>query len=155
MGSRKGIRPVHTGYIPGAAAPGRKTWVKTSKLDHNRHRAAIGLEGHLVLEKVHLGNLNLWKLILEGVNWVVGCWHGYVWVKVSICIWPRCCHCHSLSLALVNQDWFYLPGGTFLVSAHPGKSQTKSKRAVKWLCVCVVCISFWSLTLIPGTGKFA
>jgi len=32
-------------------------------------------------------------------NWVVGCWCGYVWVKVQICIWPSWCHCHSLSLA--------------------------------------------------------
>jgi len=29
------------------------------------------------------------------------------------------CHCHSLSLAPVNPDWFYLPGFTFLVLAHP------------------------------------
>jgi len=31
-----------------------------------------------------------------------------VWVKVQICIWPSWCHCHSLSLAPVNPDWFYL-----------------------------------------------
>jgi len=30
------------------------------------------------------------------------------------------CHCHSLSLAPVNPDWFYLPGFTFLVPSHPG-----------------------------------
>jgi len=41
-----------------------------------------------------------------------------VWVGVQICIWPSWCHCHSLSLAPVNQDWFYLPGFTFLVPAH-------------------------------------
>ena len=29
-------------------------------------------------------------------------------------------HCHSLSLAPVNPDWFYLPGFTFVVLAHPG-----------------------------------
>jgi len=28
--------------------------------------------------------------------------------------------CHSLSHAPVNPDWFYLPGFTFLVPAHPG-----------------------------------
>jgi len=28
--------------------------------------------------------------------------------------------CHSLSLAPVNPDWFYPPGDTFLVPAHPG-----------------------------------
>ena len=56
-------------------------------------------------------------------NWVVGCWHGYsVWGKVQICIWPSWCHCHSLSLAPVNPDWFYLPGFTFLVPAHRGSS---------------------------------
>jgi len=48
-----------------------------------------------------------------------------VWVKVQICIWPSWCHCHSLSLAPVNPDWFYLPGSTFLAPAHldsPGKN---------------------------------
>jgi len=43
-----------------------------------------------------------------------------VWVKVQICIWPSWCHWHSLSLAPVNPDWFYFPGFTFLVPAHPG-----------------------------------
>jgi len=33
-----------------------------------------------------------------------------VWVKVQICIWPSLCHCHPLSLAPVNPDWFYLSG---------------------------------------------
>ena len=33
--------------------------LETSNLDHKRHRAAIGLGGHLVLEKVHLANSNL------------------------------------------------------------------------------------------------
>jgi len=28
--------------------------------------------------------------------------------------------CHSLSLVPVNPDWFYVPGFTFLVPAHPG-----------------------------------
>jgi len=31
---------------------------------------------------------------------------------VQICISPSRCHCHSLSLATVNPDWFYLPGFT-------------------------------------------
>jgi len=30
-----------------------------------------------------------------------------VWDEVQICIWPSWCHCHSLSLAPVNPDWFY------------------------------------------------
>ena len=34
----------------------------------------------------------------------------FVWGEVQICIWPSGCHCHSLSLAPVNPDWF-----TFLV----------------------------------------
>jgi len=33
--------------------------------------------------------------------------------EVQICIWPSWCHCHSLSLARVNPDWFYLPGLPF------------------------------------------
>jgi len=40
--------------------------------------------------------------------------------EVQICIWPSWCLCHSLSLAQVNPDWFYLPGFTFLVPAHSG-----------------------------------
>jgi len=44
----------------------------------------------------------------------------FVWVKVQIYIWPSLCHCHSLSLAPVNPDWFSLPGFTFLVPADPG-----------------------------------
>jgi len=39
-----------------------------------------------------------------------------VWVKVQICIWPSWCHWHSLSLAPVNWDWFYLPGCVFYLS---------------------------------------
>jgi len=65
------------------------------------------------------GRKGIWSV----KNWVVGCWRGYVlcvWVKVQICIWPSWCHCHSLTLAPVNPDWFYLPGFTFLVPAHPG-----------------------------------
>jgi len=42
------------------------------------------------------------------------------WGEVQICIWPSWCHCHSLSLVPVNPDWFYQPGFTFLVPAHPG-----------------------------------
>jgi len=33
-----------------------------------------------------------------------------VWVKVQIYIWTSWYHCHSLSLAPVNPDWFYLSG---------------------------------------------
>jgi len=37
-----------------------------------------------------------------------------------ICISPSWCHCHSLSLAAVNPDWFYQNGSASLVPAYPG-----------------------------------
>jgi len=46
----------------------------------------------------------------------VTCGHGgmlawlCVWGEVQMCIWPSWRHCHSLSLAPVNPDWFYLSG---------------------------------------------
>jgi len=43
-----------------------------------------------------------------------------VWSEVQICISPSWCHCHSLSLAAVNPDWFYRNGSAFLVPAYPG-----------------------------------
>jgi len=55
-----------------------------------------------------------------------------VWVMVQICIRSSWCHCHSLSLAPVNPDWFYLPSFTFLVPAQPG-SPKQSQGAVKQL----------------------
>ena len=48
--------------------------------------------------------------------------------EVQICIWPSWCHCHSLSLAAVNPDWFYQNGSAFLVPAYPG---CPGKKAVK------------------------
>jgi len=40
-----------------------------------------------------------------------------IWDEVQTSILPSRCYCHSLSLAPVNPDWFYLPGfylsGTF------------------------------------------
>jgi len=36
------------------------------------------------------------------------------------CILPSRCHCHSLSLAPVNPDWFTFLVFAFLVPAHPG-----------------------------------
>jgi len=42
------------------------------------------------------------------------------WDEVQICIWPSWYHCHSLSLAPINQDWFYLSS-----TNSPGYSQTK------------------------------
>jgi len=61
-----------------------------------------------------------------------------IWVKVQICIWPSWCHCHPLFLAPVNQDWFYLPGFTFLVQAHQ-----EGCKMVLYVCACVcmcVCV---------------
>jgi len=43
-----------------------------------------------------------------------------VWGQLQICIWPNWCHCHSLSVAPVNPDWFYLRGFTLQVPAHLG-----------------------------------
>jgi len=63
-----------------------------------------------------------------------------VWVKVQICTWPSWCHCHSLSLAPVNPDWFYFSG-----AGSPGrlvvfdKIQEGHKTVV---CVCV--FLFWN-----------
>jgi len=43
-----------------------------------------------------------------------------VWGEEQICIWPSWCHCHSLSLAPVNPDWFYHNGSAFLVPTYLG-----------------------------------
>jgi len=58
-------------------------------------------EGHLACKKVSGGML----------AWLS------VWGKVQICIWPSCCHCHSLSLASVKSRlilpfWYRLTGKT-------------------------------------------
>ena len=92
------------------------------------------------------------KLIGRMLTWLC------VWVKVQICILPSWCHCHSLSFAPVNPDWFYLPSFTMLVLAHPGSPWTESKRDVKWWCVCVcvrvcVCVCAWPYGHIAGKYK--
>jgi len=43
-----------------------------------------------------------------------------VWSEEQICISPSWCHCHSLTLAPVNSDWFYQNGSAFLVPAFQG-----------------------------------
>ena len=53
-----------------------------------------------------------------------------VWGEMQTCIWPSWCHCHSLSLAPVNPDWFYQNGSVFLVPAYPG---CPGKKAIKWM----------------------
>ena len=47
------------------------------------------------------------------------------------------CHCHSLSLAPVNPDWFYLPGFTFLIPSHPA-SPRHSQEGCKMVVVVVL-----------------
>jgi len=63
-----------------------------------------------------------------------------VWGDVQICIWHNSCHFYSLSLAPVNPDWFYLPGFTFLMPAHPGSpgQNPESRKTVVVVVVVVV-----------------
>jgi len=66
-----------------------------------------------------------------------------VWGEVQICIWPSRCHCHSLSIAPVNPDWFYLQ---------------KSRKTILCVCVCVhacvrACMSVVSVLLQPFYGS--
>jgi len=35
-------------------------------------------------------------------NWVMGCWHGYLFGEVEICMRPNWCHCHSLSRLVLS-----------------------------------------------------
>ena len=68
------------------------------------------------------------------------------------------CHCHSLSLAPVNPDWFYVPGFTFLVSAHPGSPghspgghktvAAAAAAAVIAVVYRIICSAFSNLTLL-------
>jgi len=74
-------------------------------------------EGHLV-----------WKKLRGGM---LACL--CVWVKVQMCIWSSWCHCHSLSFAPVNPDWFYLPDFTFLVPAHPGSVLCVFNSPTAWI----------------------
>jgi len=53
-------------------------------------------------EKYHNKNSN-WLSSGGMLAWIS------VWGEVQICMWPSRCHCHSLSLAPVSPDWFYLP----------------------------------------------
>jgi len=46
--------------------------------------------------------------------------------EVQICIWPSWCHCHSLSFAPVNPDWFYLSG---------------TEKGPLYCCCCCCCCS--------------
>ena len=87
---------------------------------------------------------------------VLGCWLGgrkgirpvktewwnvgmVIWDEVQTCIRPSRCHCHSLSLAPGNPDWFYLPGFLpfwyLLTRVVLDKFQNSSKTIV-YVCVC-------------------
>jgi len=69
-----------------------------------------------------------------------------VWGDVQICIWPWWCHCHSLFVASVNPDWFYLPGFTFwywLTRVVPDKIQKGHKMVVVTVAVVVVLLWHW------------
>jgi len=73
-----------------------------------------------------------------------------VWVKVQICIWPSWCHCHALSLAAVNPDWFYLPVFTFLELAHLDKIQEDREMVV---CLCVYGTMIYENTLCESNQR--
>jgi len=66
-----------------------------------------------------------------------------VWGEVHICIWPSRTDAtarHSLSLAPVNPDWFYLACFTFLVPARPDSPVENPQEPYNDVCVCV-CVS--------------
>ena len=60
-----------------------------------------------------------------------------VWRKAQICIWPRWCHCHSLSLAPVNRDWF-----TYLVLANLGSPRQRTIKRVLLLLLAMPVIYY-------------
>jgi len=80
-----------------------------------------------------------WLQCFDAVGWAIGRSSGLqktsggmlawlcVWVKVPIWIWPSWCHCHSLSLFLVNHIGFtflvFLSGGCWLTRVVPDKIQ--------------------------------
>jgi len=85
----------------------------------------IAVHGSVVAFSVLISLVGWQKGHLSCKIWVVKCWCGSVWGKVQICIWPCWCHCHSLSLAPVNPDWFYLSGTGYLGSPE--------QMVIKWL----------------------
>jgi len=76
-------------------------------------------EGHLACKKLSGGVL----------AWLS------VWGEVQICIWTSWHHCHLLSLAPGNTDWFWFYlSGTGITRVVPDKIQ----RTEKWLYDVVV-----------------
>ena len=69
----------------------------------------------LIISDIFISSSVLWccwfggkKVIWPVKNWVMGAGMVICLGEVPICIWPSWCHWHSLSLAPVNPDWFYL-----------------------------------------------
>ena len=78
----------------------------------------------------------------NAVGWAAVEWWDVgvvIWDELQTCMWSSRCYCHSLSLAPVNPDWFYLPGFHLSGTCSPGLSRTNSRRAVKRLCVKRLC----------------
>jgi len=79
------------------------------------------------------------------------CWYAgmviWLWGEVQICMWPSWDHCHSLSLAPVNPDWFYLPGFAFLVLADTG-SPVQNPESCKMVVVVVVIVVVNSVVML-------
>ena len=70
-------------------------------------------------------------------TWVVWCWHGCVWVKRQILQMAEMMPL-LITISFSNKSRLVLPSWLYLSGAgSPGWSRTKSKRVVKWLCVCV------------------
>jgi len=100
------------------------------------HINVVHLKSHKML---HLQQYNVLQCLCPSVLW--HCWLGgrkgiwpvktewgmlawlSVWGEVLIFIWPRWCHCHSLSLSPVNRDWLYLSG-----TGLDGQLQKKSRE---------------------------
>jgi len=65
------------------------------------------------------------------------CWFSFLFCEFCLGLtFCRCFFCHSQSLAPVSPDWFYLPGFTILVPAHPG-SPGQNLRGLLNSCLCV------------------
>ena len=62
-----------------------------------------------------------------------------VWSKVQTCIWPSCCHCHSLSLASVKSR-LVLPFWYQLTRVVPGKGPL---NGCMYVCVLLILKDAW------------
>jgi len=79
-----------------------------------------------------------------------------VWVKVRFAYGPADSST-TQSLAPVNPDWFYVPGFTFLVPAHPGSpgqnhNVKQGCNTVECVCVCACMLQdfFYRCTLFQS-----